>query len=223
MREVVVTGLGAVTPLGPDVDATWQALLAGRSGARPLTADWAADLPVRFAATVADDPAERLAPGAARNLDRCQSLALVAALEAWADAGIDDIDPERLAVVVSTGIGGITTLLDQYDVLRERGARRVSPFTVPRIMPNGPAAAIGLHLQARPGVRLRFGGGSRCSRTRSGPRRSRRRCRLRRFGSRRLAVADGGVRLHARVVDPERRTGGGVPAVRQAAGRVRPR
>ena len=152
MREVVVTGLGAVTPLGPDVDATWQALLAGRSGARPLTADWAADLPVRFAATVADDPAERLAPGAARNLDRCQSLALVAALEAWADAGIDDIDPERLAVVVSTGIGGITTLLDQYDVLRERGARRVSPFTVPRIMPNGPAAAIGLHLQARAGV-----------------------------------------------------------------------
>jgi 3-oxoacyl-[acyl-carrier-protein] synthase II len=150
--HAVVTGLGAVTPLGPDVRTTWQALLAGKSGAHVLTEDWAADLPVRIAATVTDDPAERLDPGTARNLDRCQTLALVAAIEAWADAGTPDVDPERLAVVVSTGIGGITTLLDQYDALRERGPRRVSPFTVPRIMPNGPAAAVGLHLKSRAGV-----------------------------------------------------------------------
>ena len=152
VRDVVVTGLGATTPLAGTMPATWMALLDGVSGAKPLDAPWAADLPVHFAASAAEEPTARLDELTARTLDRSQQFALVAADEAWADAGTPDIDPERLAVVVSTGIGGIITLLDQYDVLRERGARRVSPHTVPRIMPNGPAAAVGLRLGARAGV-----------------------------------------------------------------------
>ena len=150
--DVVVTGLGATTPLGGTFEETWQAVLAGKSGARLLEDDWAADLPVRIAATVAVDPTTLLEPSTARSLDRSQQLAVVAAMEAWQDAGAPDVDPERLAVVVSTGIGGVTTLLEQDEVLRTRGARRVSPFTVPRIMPNGPSAAVGLHLGAQAGV-----------------------------------------------------------------------
>jgi 3-oxoacyl-[acyl-carrier-protein] synthase II len=150
--DVVVTGLGATTPLGGDFPSTWQAVLAGKSGARVLDEDWARDLPVRIAATVTTEPTTVLEASAARSLDRSQQLAVVAAMEAWQDAGAPDVDPQRLAVVVSTGIGGVTTLLEQDEVLRTRGARRVSPFTVPRIMPNGPSAAVGLHLGAQAGV-----------------------------------------------------------------------
>ena len=150
--DVVVTGLGAVTPLGGDVASTWSALLAGESGARVLDDEWAGELPVRLAAPAAADPAEVLGRVEARTLDRGQQLALVAALEAWADAGAPEVDPERLAVVVGTGIGGIMTTLSAYDTLRERGARRVSPHAVPMLMPNGPAATVGLRLGARAGV-----------------------------------------------------------------------
>ena len=150
--DVVVTGMGAVTPLGTSVSETWAGVLAGRSGARVLEHKWAADLPVRIAATVDQDPAARLDPSLARTLDRSQQLALWAADDAWADAGRPDVEPERLAVVVASGIGGIITLLEQYDLLRARGPRRVSPYTVPRIMPNGPAAAVGLQLGAQAGV-----------------------------------------------------------------------
>ncbi|HEU5034505.1 MAG TPA: beta-ketoacyl-ACP synthase II [Mycobacteriales bacterium] len=150
--DVLVTGLGAVTPLGATLAETWAALLSGASGARRLTEDWAAELPVRIAATVPVDLNVAIDPALARTLDRSQQLAICAADEAWTDAGAPDVDPERLAVVVSTGIGGVTTLLEQYDALRDRGPRRVSPFTVPRIMPNGPAAAVGLRLGARAGV-----------------------------------------------------------------------
>src|SRR3954454_14913439 len=154
MTDVVVTGLGATSPVGGDVSSTWDALLAGRSGARRLDADWAADLPVQIAAPVAVEPADVLDRVEARTLDRAQQFALVAAREAWADAGLGDasVDPERLAVAVASGIGGVLTLLAQYDVLRERGARRVSPHTVPMLMPNGPAATVGLELTARAGV-----------------------------------------------------------------------
>jgi 3-oxoacyl-[acyl-carrier-protein] synthase II len=131
---------------------TWAGVLAGRSGARLLDEEWAADLPVRIAATAAVDPGDVLDRTTARNLDRSQQLAVIAADEAWADAGSPDVDPDRLAVVFSTGIGGVTTLLEQDEVRRTRGARRVSPMTVPRIMPNGPAAAVGLRLSARAGV-----------------------------------------------------------------------
>src|SRR5512144_401687 len=140
-RRVVVTGLGATTPLGGAVPSTWEGLLAGRSGARRLTTGWAQPLPVRIAAPLAvGPPLERVE---ARTLDRAQQMALVAAREAWADAGTPQVEPERLAVVVGSGIGGVITLLGQHDVLRERGPRRVSPHVVPMLMPNGPAATVG--------------------------------------------------------------------------------
>jgi 3-oxoacyl-[acyl-carrier-protein] synthase II len=149
---VVVTGLGATTPVGGDVAQTWAALLAARSGVRALDAEWAADLPVRIAAPAAVDPLTRLDRVEARTLDRVQQLAMVAARDAWADAGSPEVAPERLAVVIASGIGGVTTLLGQYDVLRERGPRRVSPHLVTMMMPNGAAAAVGLALHAGGGV-----------------------------------------------------------------------
>jgi 3-oxoacyl-[acyl-carrier-protein] synthase II len=150
----VVTGLGATTPLGGDVASTWEAMVAGRSGVGALTQEWAADLPVRIAAQMKTDPAEVTDRVKMRRLDRAEAAALIAAHQAWADAGLVDVDVdrERLAVVVGTGIGGATTLLNQDDILEASGPRRVSPHTVPMLMPNGPAAWIGLELGARAGV-----------------------------------------------------------------------
>ena len=150
--RVVVTGLGATTPIGGDVASTWAALLAGKSGVGVLTEEWAAELPVRIAARVEVEPLDVLDRVEARTLDRSQQFAIIAAREAWAQAGKPDVEKERLGVVFASGIGGVTTLLNQYDVLREKGPRRVSPHTVPMLMPNGPAAAVGLDLQARAGV-----------------------------------------------------------------------
>jgi 3-oxoacyl-[acyl-carrier-protein] synthase II len=152
-RRVVVTGLGATTPLGGDVDTTWKALLAGQSGVRLLTEDWRELLPVHFAARVATEPADQMERVEMRRLDRSEQFALVASREAWKDAGSpDDIDKERLGVVIASGIGGVITLLDQFVNLNEKGARGVSPHTVPMLMPNGPAANVGLELQAKAGV-----------------------------------------------------------------------
>jgi 3-oxoacyl-[acyl-carrier-protein] synthase II len=155
--EVVITGLGATTPLGGTVAETWAGLLAGRSGVTPLDTEWAQDHPARIAARLAVEPTTVLERVEARRLDRVQQAAMVAAREAWADAklgGADDpgVDPERLAVAIGTGIGGALTMLGQDDVLEERGVRRVSPLTVPMLMPNGPAAAVGLEVGARGGV-----------------------------------------------------------------------
>ena len=149
---VVVTGLGATTPVGGDVASTWSGLLAGRSGVRSLTEEWASELPVQFAAKVAVEPSEVMDRVEARKLDRTQQLALIASREAWADAGTPEVDPERLAVAFATGIGGAVTLLDQWDLMREKGPRRVSPHTIPMLMPNGPAAVVGLDISARAGV-----------------------------------------------------------------------
>jgi len=152
-RRVVVTGLGATTPLGADVDSTWKALLAGQSGVRLLTEDWRELLPVHFAARVATEPADQMERVEMRRLDRSEQFALIACREAWKDAGSpDDVDKERLGVVVASGIGGVITLLDQFVNLNEKGARGVSPHTVPMLMPNGPAANVGLELQAKAGV-----------------------------------------------------------------------
>jgi len=152
-RRVVVTGLGATTPLGGDVDSTWKAILAGHSGVRLLTEDWRELLPVHFAARVATEPADQMERVELRRLDRSEQFALIASREAWKDAGSpDDIDKERLGVVIASGIGGVITLLDQFDNLKEKGARGVSPHTVPMLMPNGPAANVGLELQAKAGV-----------------------------------------------------------------------
>ena len=152
-RRVVVTGLGATTPLGGDVDSTWKALIAGQSGVRLLTEDWRELLPVHFAARVATEPADQMERVEMRRLDRSEQFALVASREAWKDAGSpDEIDKERLGVVIASGIGGVITLLDQFVNLNEKGARGVSPHTVPMLMPNGPAANVGLELQAKAGV-----------------------------------------------------------------------
>jgi 3-oxoacyl-[acyl-carrier-protein] synthase II len=151
-RRVVVTGLGATTPLGGDVASTWAALIAGKSGVRLLTEDWRELLPVHFAARVATEPADQMERVEMRRLDRSEQFALVASREAWKDAGTPDVDKERLGVVIASGIGGVITLLDQFDNLKEKGARGVSPHTVPMLMPNGPAANVGLELQARAGV-----------------------------------------------------------------------
>ena len=152
--DVVVTGLGATTPLGGDVASTWDAMLAGRSGVSALTQEWAGQLPVRIAAQLAVDPAEVLERVKLRRLDRSEAIALIAAHQAWADAGLagSGLDPERLAVSVGSGIGGAQTLLNQDDILEASGPRRVSPHTVPMLMPNGPAAFVGLELGAQAGV-----------------------------------------------------------------------
>ncbi len=151
-RRVVVTGLGATTPLGGDVASTWAALLTGKSGVRLLTEDWRELLPVHFAARVATEPADQMERVEMRRLDRSEQFALIASREAWKDAGSPDLDKERLGVVIASGIGGVITLLDQFDNLKEKGARGVSPHTVPMLMPNGPAANVGLELQAKAGV-----------------------------------------------------------------------
>ncbi|QBJ90358.1 beta-ketoacyl-[acyl-carrier-protein] synthase II [Streptomyces seoulensis] len=158
-RTVVVTGIGATTPLGGDAASTWDAMLAGRSGVSRLEQEWAAELPVQIAAQIAVEPGEILPRPQARKLDRSAQFALIAAKEAWADAGFtakagedQSVNPDRLGAVIASGIGGVTTLLDQYDVLREKGVRRVSPHTVPMLMPNSPAANVGIELGARAGV-----------------------------------------------------------------------
>ena len=161
--SVVVTGLGATTPLGGDVASTWSAMLAGRSGVRAVEADWAKDLPARIAAQIAVEPAEILPRHRLRRLDRCEQFALIAAHEAWRDAGFAvqeegseaggfEVDKARLGAVVSTGIGGIITTLNNYDTLRERGWKRVSPFAVPMLMPNGPAGLVSIEFGARAGA-----------------------------------------------------------------------
>jgi 3-oxoacyl-[acyl-carrier-protein] synthase II len=150
--RVVVTGLGATTPVGGDVASTWSALLNGTSGVRRLGFDWVEQLPVHIGAPVAVEPSEVLPRPEIKRLDRSGQFAIIAAREAWADAGSPDVDGERLSVAVASGIGGVITLLDAYDTLKERGPRRVLPLTVPMLMPNGPAAAVGLELGAKAGV-----------------------------------------------------------------------
>jgi 3-oxoacyl-[acyl-carrier-protein] synthase II len=159
-RTVVVTGVGAFTPLGGDATSTWEGLVNGRSGVRLLEEEWAADIPVRIAARTAVEPGDVIPKHQTRRLDRSAQFALIAAREAWADAGFETaatapgsiVDPDRLGAVVASGIGGVTTLLDQYDVLKEKGVRSVSPHTVPMLMPNSPAANVGLEIGARAGV-----------------------------------------------------------------------
>lgn len=152
--EVVITGLGATTPLGGDVPSTWAAALAGESGARTFDNDWAAtyELPVSFAAQLRVHPSEVLSRPEIKRMDPSAQYAMVALREAWADAGAPEVEPTRLGAVVSSGIGGIWTTLDAWDTLREKGARRVLPMTVPMLMPNSPAAYVELELGAQAGA-----------------------------------------------------------------------
>jgi 3-oxoacyl-[acyl-carrier-protein] synthase II len=152
--RVAITGLGTVNPLGGDVASTWEAALAGTSTAHTLDNDWKEryGLSVDFACQVAIDPLTVLSRPEAKKLDPSGQYAMIAAREAWADAGTPDVDPYRLGVVVGTGIGGVWTILDQWDVVKERGARRVNPFTVPMLMANSSSAHIEMDLGARAGA-----------------------------------------------------------------------
>ncbi len=157
MPTVVITGLGASTPLGGDLPSTWEAMLAGRSGISRIEAPWAEELNTKIAGQAAVDPASTMERVVARKLDRSSQFAMVSALEAWADAGLslDDesaVDPDRFAVSVASGIGGLHSLLDNWDVHKEKGPRRVSPLTIPMLMANAPAANVGIRLRARAGV-----------------------------------------------------------------------
>jgi 3-oxoacyl-[acyl-carrier-protein] synthase II len=154
---VVVTGIGATTPLGGDAPSTWEALLAGKSGVRRIDAEWAEDLPVKIAAQVAIDPSEVLDRVEARRLDRSAQLGVIAAMEAWRDAGYglkedNPVDRERLGVAIATGIGGLQTLLVNWDIQKDKGARRVSPLAIPMLMANATAANVSLRLGAQAGV-----------------------------------------------------------------------
>jgi 3-oxoacyl-[acyl-carrier-protein] synthase II len=159
MTEIVITGLGATTPLGGDLATTWSNMLAGKSGVRRITEEWAEELPVKIAAYVAQDPSEVIDRVKARRLDRSTQLALIAAQEAWQDAGLDwdadegsQVDSRRLIVSLASGIGGLHSLLNNWDAHRDKGYRRVSPFTIPMLMANAPAANVGLQVHAKAGV-----------------------------------------------------------------------
>lgn len=153
-RKVVITGLGATTPIGGDVPTLWANALKGVSGAHTLTADWVEkySLPVHFAAKASTPAADVLSRVELKRMDPSTQFGVVAAREAWRDSGIEDVDHDRFAVTFATGIGGVWTLLDAWDTLKEKGPRRVLPMTVPMLMPNGPAAAISLDLGARAGA-----------------------------------------------------------------------
>jgi 3-oxoacyl-[acyl-carrier-protein] synthase II len=149
--RIVVTGIGATSPLGGTAPESWSALLDGVSGTRTLEYDWVEkyQLPVTFAAEAKVRPDTVLERPIAKRLDPSSQLAMVAAREAWADAGSPEVDPDRLGVDFATGIGGLHTLLDGWDTLREKGPRRVLPMTVPMLMPNAAAGNLSLHFNAR--------------------------------------------------------------------------
>jgi len=151
-RRVVVTGLGALTPIGKNVSETWANALAGKSGIVKINQPWAEGLAAQIAGLVTVDPFEVLDRVSARRMDRSTQLGVIAVKEAWADAGSPDINKERLGVFFGTGIGGLSTVLEQYDILNSRGPDRVNPMTVPMIMPNSAAAMVGLEVGARAGV-----------------------------------------------------------------------
>ena len=151
--KAVVTGTGTLNPLGSTAAATWNAMLAGTSGISVLDEDWAQQLPVRIAGRVTADLAALLSTREFKRMDRCGQLALVAAREAWAQAGTPDVDPDRLAVVIGSGYGGLDTTLAQTRELDNSGPRKVSPHTLTRIMVNGPSAWVSIDLGARGGAR----------------------------------------------------------------------
>jgi len=151
--RAVVTGAGTINPLGSTVKETWEALLDGRSGITALDQDWAEQLPVQMAGQVTADLSEHLSTREMKRMDRCGQLALVAAREAWTQAGSPDVDPERFAVVIGSAYGGLGSTIEQDRALNQSGPRKVSPHTLTRLMVNGPAAWVSIDLGARGGAR----------------------------------------------------------------------
>jgi 3-oxoacyl-[acyl-carrier-protein] synthase II len=151
-RRVVITGLGAVTPVGSNVNETWQNALNGVSGINVINETWADSLTTKIAGLVKINPLEVLDKVQARRMDRSSQLGVMAVKEAWKDSGEPEINKERLGVFFGSGIGGLSTVLEQYEILKQRGPDRVNPMTVPMIMPNSAAAMVGLEVQARAGV-----------------------------------------------------------------------
>jgi 3-oxoacyl-[acyl-carrier-protein] synthase II len=151
MRRVAVTGLGAVTPLGNDWRATWNAAVAGRSGIDFIEAFDPSEFPVRVAAEVKDfDPTAIVGPKEARRLDRNVLLSIGAAAEGWSDAGLDSTyDPARVGVLFGTAIGGIIGIAEQLATLHERGPDRVSPYFIPSVLPDTASGQIALQLGLR--------------------------------------------------------------------------
>lgn len=151
--RAVVTGAGTINPLGSTVKETWEALLDGRSGITALDQDWAEQLPVQMAGQITTDLSEHLSTREMKRMDRCGQLALVAAREAWTQAGSPDVDPERFAVVIGSAYGGLGSTIEQDRTLNQSGPRKVSPHILTRLMVNGPAAWVSIDLGARGGAR----------------------------------------------------------------------
>lgn len=151
--RALITGVGTVNPLGSTAAETWSGLVAGESGIAALAEEWAERLPVRIAGQVTTDLSEHLSTRELKRMDRCGQLALVAAREAWQQAGAPDVDPERFAVVIGSAYGGLGSTLEQDRTLAESGPRKVSPHTLTRLMVNGPAAWVSIDLGARGGAR----------------------------------------------------------------------
>ncbi|HQF02572.1 MAG TPA: beta-ketoacyl-ACP synthase II [Phycicoccus sp.] len=153
-RRVVITGLGATTPLGGSFAETWEGILAGRSGMRTMDFPWVTEfeMPVTFAALIHTSPEEVLSKVECRRMDPSTQYAMVAAKDAWADAGAPEVEPERFGIAIGTGMGGLHTLLGQWDTLREKGVRRVFPLAVPMLMPNSPSGTVSLNMGARAGA-----------------------------------------------------------------------
>ncbi|HEX9599264.1 MAG TPA: beta-ketoacyl-ACP synthase II [Gaiellaceae bacterium] len=150
-RRVVITGIGAVTPLANDAETTWQRLLAGESGAGPITQFDSTGYYVQFACEVKDfDPSNWIERKQARRMDRFAQLILAAARQAEADSGVDILaDGDRVGASIATGIGGLKSFQDCYDTLRERGPDRVNPFAIPCIIPNMGAGWVSMELGTR--------------------------------------------------------------------------
>jgi 3-oxoacyl-[acyl-carrier-protein] synthase II len=150
MRRVAVTGLGAVTPLGNDVPTTWDAALAGRSGIDWIRSFDASDYPVRIAAEVKDfDPSTAASPKEVRKLDRNVLLALAAAREAMGDAGLNGFDPTRVGIVFGSAIGGFLGVMEQHEILQERGPERVSPNFLPNVLVDSASGQLAISLGIR--------------------------------------------------------------------------
>jgi len=151
-RRVVITGLGCVSPLGNNVKETWQSLIAGKSGAAPITAFDASRHKTKFAAEVKGfDAAAMFGAREARKMDRFTQFATAATLESLDQSGlkIEESNRDRVGILIGTGIGGIITLLEQYDVMKERGPDRVSPFLIPMMISDSAAGNLAIRIGAR--------------------------------------------------------------------------